>query len=241
MTRSATILLVLVLAATGAVAQTPSARKTTKKPATTAKTTPSMPRTVAAPANVTCPHVLGTGVGSKLQFCDVLAGRSPAEGVLVNLPPHKGILTLSFDLHNRHTYSEQLVKAGRGYTSYTATIGVLTPDGTLLARGVVRSEFRSAKDLLDRIAGGAGPGGVKAVAPTGTERITVDVPEDVTKVSVLGEKLTAVTLDTTETYSAAQRPIAVVSNLNVEYQPVAKPPVKRPAKPPAKKKPAAKK
>jgi hypothetical protein len=190
---------------------------------------------VAAPANVACPQVLGTGVGSKLKFCDVVTGRNPADGVLIHLPAHKGLLTLTFDLHNRHVYSDERVQAGKAYANYTATIGVLTMDGTLLARGVVRSEFRTAKDLLDRIGGGAGPKGLKAVAPLGTERISVDVPADVDEVSLLGERLTVLTANGTETFTAVQRPIATVSNINVDYQPAAKPARKKPA-PPRKKK-----
>ena len=41
-------------------------------------------------------------------FCDVLTGRDPAGGIIITLPPHSGPVTLSFDLHNRHTYSEEL-------------------------------------------------------------------------------------------------------------------------------------
>jgi hypothetical protein len=113
---------------------------------------------------------------------------------------------------------------------------VLTMDSTLLARGVVRSELRTGKDLLDRIGGGAGPRGVKAVAPVGTERISLDVPEAVSEVSLLGEKLTVLTTNGTETFTSAQRPIAVVSNINIDYQPAQKPPAKAAAKPPARKK-----
>ena len=40
-------------------------------------------------------------------FCDVMSGRDPAAGILIPLPPHRGPVTLSFDLHNRHTYSEE--------------------------------------------------------------------------------------------------------------------------------------
>ena len=46
-----------------------------------------------------------------------------------------------------------------------------------ISRAVVQSEFRAATDLVDRVSGGAGPGGVKAVAPTGTEAITISIPE----------------------------------------------------------------
>ena len=102
-------------------------------------------------------------------------------------------MTLTFDLHNRHTYSEELIKTNRAYRHYTATIGVLTADNTLLTRAVVQNEFRTAADLVDRVSGGAGPGGVKAVAPTGTESIIVDDPRRPSEsVSILGEKLTVI-------------------------------------------------
>jgi hypothetical protein len=241
--RLALPMLAAVLLSTGpAIAQTstakPPAAKTAPKqsPAKpTAKPAPLPPR-VAEAAKVTCPHVLGTGLGNRLEFCDVLTGRNPAEGILIKLPAHKGPLTLTFDLHNRHMYSEDLVKAGKAYANYTATIGVLTIDGTLLARGVVRSEFRTAKDLFERIGGGAGPKGMKAVAPVGNERISIDVPEEVNEVSLLGEKMTVISLNGTETFTSLQRPIAVVSNLNVDYQPPPKPPAKPAAKTPTKKK-----
>lgn len=238
MRRGLIILAAALIAAAPAVAQTTKARPRTRKPVVAAKPVPppAAPRRIAAPAVVTCPHVLGTGVGSKLQFCDVVIGRNPAEGILIQLPPHKGLLTLTFDLHNRHTYSEDLVRTGKGYASYTATIGALTMDGTLIARGVVRTEFRTGRDLLDRIGGGAGPRGVKAVAPVGTERISIDVPEGVAQVSLLGEKLTVVTVNGTETFASSQRPIAAVSNINVDYEAIPKPPAKPVRKAPAKKK-----
>jgi hypothetical protein len=49
------------------------------------------------------------------------------------------------------------VQSGRAYTRATATIGALAPDGTLLGRGVVQTEFRRESDLFDRVGGGAGP------------------------------------------------------------------------------------
>ena len=62
------------------------------------------------------------------------------------------------------------------------------------------------------VTGGAGPGGVKAVAPTGIEPITITIPEPETRVSILGEKLTVERIDGTATYSTSGRPIAIVSN-----------------------------
>lgn len=209
----------LVLIATVVHAQKPARRPPAPRPAP-----PPAPAKIPAP--ITCPSVLGVGVTTKRTFCDVLTGRDPAGGIRVTVPPHSGPATLLFDLHNRHTYSEQQVRARRAYARYTATIGVLTTDNTLIERAVVDSEFRTAADLVDRISGGAGPGGVKAVAPTGTEPVTVTIPAGEDTVSILGEKLTVVTLDGTDTYVASGRPIAVISNVMVEYQP-APPPRKR--------------
>jgi hypothetical protein len=190
------------------------------------------PPPVAAPKkgapDMTCPAPLGTGVKTRLAFCEVMAGRDPAGGVLIQIPPHKGPAILSFDLHNLHTYSEEQVKAHRAFTRYTATIGVLTMDNTLISRAVVQSEFRAAADLVDRVGGGAGPGGVKAVAPTGTESVTIEVPESEAQVSLLGEKVSVERMDGAATYSQPGRPIALVSNVMLEYRPG--PPPKPPKK-----------
>ena len=107
-------------------------------------------------------------------------------------------------------------------------IGVLALDNTLISRAVVQNEFRTAADLVDRVGGGAG-GGVKAVAPTGSEPVTITVPEAEEAVSVLGEKLTVERLDDSNifdsrTYTQADRPIADVSNVMIEYRPA--PPAK---------------
>jgi hypothetical protein len=203
--RSASACLVALAIAGPAFAQ---ARKPVRKPppvpaAALKKTAPEM----------TCPDPLGVGVRTKLSFCEVMAGRDPAGGVLIQVPPHKGPATLTFDLHNLHTYSEEQVKAHRAFARYTATIGVLTMDNTLISRAVVQNEFRAASDLVDRVGGGAGPGGVKAVAPTGRESITVLIPEGELSVSLLGEKLAVERMDGPATYSQAGRPIAVVRNV----------------------------
>src|SRR5688572_20211635 len=90
-----------------------------------------------------CPTELGGGVSTGRRFCDVLTGNDPKEGILVTIPPHRGPVTISFELHNRHTYSAELVKLKQAYRKYTATIGVLTMDNTLVDRAVVMSEFRT--------------------------------------------------------------------------------------------------
>jgi hypothetical protein len=190
---------------------------------------PPLPPPKQEAADLVCPTPLGSGVSTKLEFCDVMSGRNPAEGIVIKLPAHKGPVTLTFDLHNRHTYSEEQAKANRAFAHYTATVGVLTMDNTLISRAVVENEFRTVADLVDRVSGGAGPGGVKAVAPTGSESISITIPEEEEQVSILGEKLTVARLDGTATYSSPGRPIAIISNVMVEYRP----PPPAPAKPAA--------
>src|SRR5207253_7653456 len=168
---------------------------------------------------IICPTPLGVGVNTRLEYCDVMSERDPSAGVIIRIPEHKGPVTLSFDLHNRHTYSEEQVRANRAYARYTATIGVLTMDNTLIQRAIVESEFRKVSDFVDRIGGGAGPAGIKAVGPTGTESISMLIPEDENQVTILGEKLTVERLDGTATYSSPGRPIAVISNVMIEYRP----------------------
>ena len=114
-------------------------------------------------------------------------------------------------------------------------MAVLTLDSTLLSRFVVQSEFRREADLFDRIAGGSGPGGVKAVAPTGVEAVRIDIPAKVEAVSILGEKLSTTRIDGSALYTTAGRPIAVISQAMIEYRPVAT--AATPVKKPAKKKP----
>ena len=192
------------------------------------QTRPAAKKTEAAAVN--CPSPLGTGVATKRTFCDVPIGRTPADGITITIPPHRGPTALTFDLHNRQMYSEDLVRAHRAYARLTATVGVLTMDNTLVTRAVVQNEFRTAADLFDRIGGGVGPGGLKAIAPTGIEPIRVELPAEVTAVCVLGEKLAARRPDADEMFTGPGRPIALISNGMIEYQPVPAPPAKAPAK-----------
>jgi hypothetical protein len=190
---------------------------------TTPTAVPAAMRTDAA--KVTCPQVLGQGLQTGRIFCDVIITRDPAEGIIVALPPHAGAVTLTFDLHNRHTYSEELAKTSRGYRRYTAMVGLLASDNTPLGRAVVSSEFRNVKDLFDRISGGSGPGGVKAVAPTGAEPVTVVIPADepTESVSIVGLKLTESRIDGTEPFLTSGRPVAIISNVMLEYRPAPPP------------------
>jgi hypothetical protein len=191
---------------------------------------PPAPPVKEAP-QMTCPAPLGIGVNTKRVFCDVLTGRDPGSGVVITIPPHRGDVILTFDLHNRHTYSDEQMKDKRtAFARYTASIGALTMDNTLIRRAVVQNEFRTAADLVDRIGGGAGPAGLKAVAPTGAESVTMMIPEAENQVSLLGEKLTVERADGNASYASPGRPIAIVSNVMIEYRPP--PPVRTPARAP---------
>jgi len=239
--RSSAVALGMVALSAVVTAQTAQTRRPAARPAALGPPIHETPQ-------VTCPAPLGSGVASKQAFCDVLIGRDPAAGILITIPPHRGDVTLTFDLHNRHTFSEEQMKDPRGaYARYTASVGALTPDNTLISRAVVQNEFRSATDLVDRISGGAGPGGLKAVAPTGHESISLTIPEAENQVSILGEKLIVERAEGTATFTSTGRPIAIISNVMIEYhapapgRPAARTPAaKAPPKAPAGKGPAPK-
>jgi hypothetical protein len=223
---SLSLILFIVAAVAGVHGQTGRA-PARKSPPPQAKTPPAAPLT-RIQAELQCPSELGVGVKTKRRFCDVLTGRDPKEGVLVTIPPHRGPVTISFELHNRHTYSEELVKEKRAFRQYTATIGILTMDNTLVDRAVIQSEFRTEADLFDRVGGGAGPGGVKAVAPAGSEFVQMTLPDDVSgQVSILGDKLMVRRVDGNDSFSAPGRPVATISNVMLEYRP-GPPPTKKP-------------
>jgi len=171
------------------------------------------------PAVIACPAELGVGMTTERRFCDVMTGRDPADGILIKIPPHRGDVTLVFDLHARHTYSAELEQAGGAYASYTAFVGLLTMNNDLIGRAVVQGEFRSSRDLFDRIRGGAGPTGLKAVAPLGDEPVTMTIPASANEVSLLGERLTVRRLDGEFTYASPGQAVAMVSNIRVDYQP----------------------
>ena len=212
MGRFATTLLIAAVLAAPVAAQK-------KKPARPAPKAPAPVALKTITPDMKCPSLIGMGMKTVRSFCDVPAGREPDQGILVTLPPHTGPATLTFDLHARHLYSEDEMKRGKAYARYRASVGVLTMKSDLLTRGTVETEFRSAADLFDRIGGGAGPGSLKAVAPAGREEIYVTIPAGVDQVSVLGETLDAITPAGHETVVMPGRPVAIVSNVLLEYRP----------------------
>jgi hypothetical protein len=219
--RTVGVLTLLLMSITADVAVAQRGRTTARKPAPAA-----LAPLKQEAADVKCSELLGTGIKTQASFCFVLAGRDPAQGVLVTIPPHTGEATLTFNLHNRHMYSEEEMRAGRGFAKYAAVVGVLTMDGDLLGRGAVQNEFRTSRDLYDRISGGVGPGNTKAVAPIGNETVTISIPAGVEQVSLLGEVLEATTVAGRETATPG-RPVAIVSNLQIEYRPAPPKPTRK--------------
>jgi hypothetical protein len=197
-----------------------------KKPA------PAKPALRSEAIAIECPNPLGDGVKSGQRYCDIVTANDVKNSAVIRLPTHRGVAVVTFDLHNRQMYSAELERSGRAYTRALATIVAAGLDGTVLQRNAVLSEFRKESDLLERIGGGAGPGGVKAVAPVGTERVAIDVPQDYDAITLVGESLSIMRLEGNETVRAPGRPIAVVSNAQIQYQPA--PPAKK--APPSKKK-----
>tara|TARA_B100001750_G_scaffold242176_1_gene255120 strand:- start:336 stop:947 length:612 start_codon:yes stop_codon:yes gene_type:complete len=175
--------------------------------------------TKSEPAQLLCPEFLGIGSATNVPFCDVLIQRDPELGIRVVLPSRRGESTLSFNLHNRHTYSQSEEQEGRAYTQYLATVSMASMEGEIIGRGVVLSEFREAVDLVDRVLGDVEGSGLKAVAPTGVETVSLAVPEDLDELVIVGQSLEVMRVDGRDVVSALGRPVAVISNATIEYRP----------------------
>ena len=129
---------------------------------------PAVPPRVE-PAKVTFPRASAPASGPAHEYCSVLDGRDSSQGVLAAIPPHTGERRLRFALHNRHTYSEEQMKAGRGFARYTAVIGALSLKGDLIDRAAVQTEFRAPR-LLRADLRRRRPGGVRPSRRSGTSR-----------------------------------------------------------------------
>jgi hypothetical protein len=173
-------------------------------------------RTITAPA---CAAALGDGVKSKRAFCDVLIGKTPASSVSVTIPRYTGTATLRFDLHNRFTVPAIALPGSLTYARHEALVTVIRATGEPVGRAAVVREFRAPADLFDQIGGGAHPGGVKAVAPGPPESVRVVLPAGLAAVGVVGTRLTVLTRVKEEVFDTPGRPVAILSNLRLEYRP----------------------
>jgi hypothetical protein len=184
----------------------------------TSKPAPA-PRTVTG-GTPTCASDLGSGLTSRRTYCDVLITKSGQDSVFMSIPAHTGPAALHFDLHNRFTVPASGTPACEWFMRATALVAVVRPTGQVLERLAVRSEFRTIKDLFDRISGGAPPGGIKAVAPGKAESFRVIVPAGLNGAGIVGLKLEFSTLaQPSGSADTPGRPIAIVSNVRVEYVP----------------------
>jgi hypothetical protein len=167
-----------------------------------------------------CAASLGAGVKSRRTFCDVVTASSPADSVSMSIPARTGDATLFFDLHNRFGLPVVTGFPGASYARHEAVIRVVRPDGEVLGRAAVIREFRTAADLFDQLSGGSRPGGVKGVAPGPPEAVRFSIPAGVAAVGIVGESLRVRTATgSDDTYDAPGRPVAIVSNIRLEYRP----------------------
>lgn len=179
-------------------------------------------RRAAAPATkfVTesqCPSDLGRGVKSKRAFCDIPASADALKGASMRIPPHTGPSTLRFDLHNRFAVAGKDLPFARA----SALVAILNANGNaIIDRAAVVSELRAELDLFDRIIG-TGPGGTKSIAPGRAQAATITIPATVSAISIVGVRVELTTKDGSETFSSPGRPVAIVSNLRLEYTPAA--------------------
>lgn len=165
-----------------------------------------------------CAADLGPGVGNpKRHFCDVVITTSPERSIMVPIPPHTGTATLMFDLHNRFTVTGSPIEPGVAYVRHSAIVALVAPDGDVIARAGVRREFRTIQDLFDRIAGGAGAGGVKLVAPGQPQAVRAVIPTGVASVGIVGERVEVMNRAGQVVHDSPDRPVALVSNVRVEY------------------------
>lgn len=167
-----------------------------------------------------CPSSLGRGVKSKRLFCDIIATTDPAKGNSMRIPPHTGGTTLRFDLHNRFTVAGKELPFARALAVVAVINGnaVAGSPSAVIERAAVEGELHRELDLFDRIVG-TGPGGTKGIAPGRAQPVTIKVPAAMTSISIVGINVSLTTKDGAEVFSSPGRPIAIVSNLRLEYTP----------------------
>ena len=166
-----------------------------------------------------CAADLGTGVKSRRTFCDVLVANTPAGSVMMTIPSRTGAATLLFDLHNRFTVPALAVPPLLAFARHEAVVGVIQPTGDVIGRAAVLREFRSVGDLFDQIGGGGRPGGVKAVAPGQAESVRIAIPAGLAAIGVVGTRLRVLARGGEEVFDTPGRPVAIVSNMRLEYRP----------------------
>ena len=181
--------------------------------------TPAKPPAKRASTAFTCAADLGTGVESRRRFCDVIVASVAADSVSVAIPPHTGAATLSFDLHNRFTVPAGQVGAGQAFTRHVALAAVIKQTGDVIDRAAVTRDYRTPADLFDRIVGGGRGTPPKAIAPGAPQPVRVTIPAGISVIGIVGTRLEEWRGSGRAAFDSPGRPIAIVSNVRVEYTP----------------------
>ena len=163
-----------------------------------------------------CPAIAGTGVATKRRYCDVRIAEIVEDGIRIDLPARTGAAIVQFDLHNRFAVSGR-VQPSR----HDALIAIVSPEGKILERGVVRAELRTEKDLFDRLAAATGRGTI-ATAPGRPERIRVSVPAGLDFIAIVGLRQDVQLPDRRERFETPARAIALASNFEISFTPPAR-------------------
>jgi len=167
----------------------------------------------------TCVAELGMGVATKRRFCDVMVATGGADSILVSIPPHTGTATLMFDLHNRFNVPAGQVDLAQAFVRHVAVVSVLRQTGELIERAAVTRDYRTPADLFDRIAGAARGSAPKAIAPGAPQPIRVTIPAGVSAAGIVGTRLEEWRAAGRGAFDLPGRPIAIVSNVRMEYTP----------------------
>ena len=190
-------------------------RPTTRKPA------PAARKPTVAPAEMTCPSPLGTGVKTKREYCDVLTGRDPKEGILIKLPPHRGPVTLRFNLHNRHTYSEEEVRMKRGVrVVHRRHRRVDARQHAADARGGRERSSAAPRICSSASAAAPAPAASKRSRRSASKPITLELAAELTEVvDPRREADGRSRRRPARELCGARPPIAIISDVTVEYTP----------------------
>ncbi len=171
----------------------------------------------------TCAADLGQGVKTSRQFCDVIIATTSAESVAMAIPAaHRdgdADVRSAQPLHRAGRRSRIPRRRSRGTRRSSRSSG--PPGERDRARGRRSRVSARVQDLFDRIGGGARPGGVQGGrARSARSRSVSRFPRALPAIGIVG-----VRLEVHDTRGEARpttrpgAPIAIVSNLRIEYTP----------------------
>jgi hypothetical protein len=169
---------------------------------------------------VICPTPLGVGVNTKLEHCDVMSERDPRPGSSSD-PEHKGPVT-------RQRSRTTATRSKRQVRSANPCIALhghrrCPDDGQHTSYAGGRAKRVQKSDRLRRSHRRRRRSrGESAVGPTGTESVSVVIPEEEMQVSVLGEKGYRRGVDGTAPIPLAGAAVAII-NVMIEYRPAPPP------------------